>query len=148
MATFGLAAAPCVMRKTGAAKRDLSLGSCEGEAMSVGPMNPMLYSLAGSSLAQTTGTDVLRARLEALAQQSDLEAAQRTEDALGIGLTDGEDNQTNERDGDGRTPWRLGRRHPALPSEETAEEPLPDAAVSDAGSDANDERGGHLDLSG
>jgi len=116
--------------------------------MSVGPMNPMLYSLAGSSLAQTTGTDVLRARQEALAQQGDLEAAQRTEDALGIGETDGEDNQTNERDGDGRTPWRLGRRDPALPPEEIAEEPIADSAVSDAVSDASGERGGQLDLSG
>jgi hypothetical protein len=107
-------------------------------------MNPMLYSLAGTSLAQTTGTDVTRARQEALAQQADLQADQQTEDALGIGQTDGEDNQINERDADGRTPWRLGRKVPALPKEETAEEPLADPAVSAA----SDEPGGQLDLSG
>ncbi|HEY1784380.1 MAG TPA: hypothetical protein VGG30_02490 [Pirellulales bacterium] len=112
--------------------------------MSVGPMNPMLYSVAGTPLAQTASSDILRARQDAAAQQSSLEADQRTEDAQGIGQTDGEDNQTNERDADGRSPWLLGRRSPALPKEEEVEDPPLDPASADASA----ERGGHLDLSG
>ena len=111
--------------------------------MSVGPMNSVLYSVAGS-LAQTIGSDVIRARQDALAQQRALEATQQTEDASGIGQTDGEDNRANERDADGRTPWLLGRKAPALPAEEAAEDAPPDVAVSDA----SGERGGQLDLSG
>ncbi len=112
--------------------------------MSVGPTNPVAYSVAGSVLAQTTGSDVIRARQDALVQQRSLEATQQTEDALGIGQTDGEDNQTNERDADGRTPWFLGRKGPALPTEEATE----DASMEASDADASDEPGGHLDLLG
>jgi hypothetical protein len=112
--------------------------------MSVGPMNPVVISVAGTALAQAASSDVLRARQDALVQQRGLEAVQQTEDAWGIGKTDGEDNQTNERDADGRTPWLIGRQDPALPKEETAEDALPEPAVSDA----SGERGGQLDLSG
>jgi hypothetical protein len=107
-------------------------------------MNPLVISVAGTGLAQATSSDILRARQDALVQQRALEAAQQTEDAWGIGKTDGEDNQTNERDADGRTPWLLGRKAPALPKEETAEDSPPEPAVSDA----SGERGGQLDLSG
>jgi len=107
-------------------------------------MNTVLYSVAGTSLAQAASSDVLRARQDAMAQQRGLEAAQQTEDASGIGKTDGEDNQTNERDADGRTPWRLGRQEPALPKEEDADDSTPEPAIPDA----SGERGGQLDLSG
>ena len=112
--------------------------------MSVGPMNSLLYSVAGSPLAQTTGADLVRARADALAQQRTLEAEIQTEDASGIGKTDGEDNQTNERDGDGRTPWRFGRQEPALPKEETVE----DLPLLPTVADESDGPGGHIDLSG
>jgi len=116
--------------------------------MSVGPMGSVVYSVAGSGLAQTTGSDVLRARQDALVQQRALEAAQQTEDALGIGQTDGEDNQTNERDADGRSPWLLGRKGPALPKDQTAAEAAADAVPDGAVSAASGEPGGQLDLSG
>ena len=83
-----------------------------------------------------------------MVQQRSLEATQQTEDASGIGQTDGEDNQTNERDADGRTPWLLGRKGPALPQEEVAEDAPQDASPDAEASDANDEPGGHLDLLG
>ena len=112
--------------------------------MSVGPMGSLVQSVAGSSLAQTTGSDVIRARQDALVQQRTQEATQQTEDAWGIGETDGEDNRTNERDADGRTPWLLSRKGPAEPKEEKAE----DAPAEGDVSDASDEPGGHLDLLG
>ncbi len=67
---------------------------------------------AGTSLAQNSGQEVARAVQDVFVQQRGIEAAQETEDAQGIGQTDGEDNQTNERDADGRTPWMIGRRRP------------------------------------
>ena len=99
---------------------------------------------AGSSLAQTSGPDAALAHQDVFVQQRGIESAQQTEDAQGIGLTDGEDNQTNERDADGRTPWMLGRRDPALPAEEADDE---SSAAAEAG-DSSDEPGSHLDLSG
>jgi hypothetical protein len=110
--------------------------------MSVGPTASIAYSVAGGSLAQTTGPDAIRARQDAVVQQRSLEATQQTEDASGIGQTDGEDNQTNERDADGRTPWMLGRKGPAVPQDEVAEDAAQGAAASDAGD------GGHIDLVG
>jgi hypothetical protein len=116
--------------------------------MSVGSLGVVAYSVAGSSLAQTTGSDVVRARQDALVQQRSLEATQQTEDAQGIGKTDGDDNQTNERDGDGRTPWMIGRRH-----EETDEGPAEQAMAEEAleetiAAETDNGCGGQLDLSG
>lgn len=120
--------------------------------MSVGPMGPVVYSVAGSSLAQTTSSDVVRARQDAVVQQRGLEATQQTQDASGIGKTDGDDNQTNERDADGRSPWLLGRKDPGLPKEE-ADEEADEEATGDAPLEAtlpnaSSEPGSHLDLSG
>jgi hypothetical protein len=72
---------------------------------------------------------------------------------LGIGQTDGEDNQTNERDADGRTPWFLGRKGPLVPEDEVPEGEVPEeareeASADEAAADASDEPGEHLDLLG
>ena len=112
---------------------------------------------AGSSLAQASGQNTARATQDVFVQQRSLEAAQHTEDAQGIGQTDGEDNRSNERDGDGRTPWMLGRRAPVEADEEAPDEDATadaeansDEALDDQPTDAQvgDEPGSHLDLSG
>jgi hypothetical protein len=99
---------------------------------------------AGSSLAQASGPDTTLAHQDVFVQQRGIESAQQAEDAQGIGLTDGEDNQTNERDADGRTPWMLGARHPAPAADETAD----DSTAAAEPSDSSDDPGSHLDLSG
>jgi hypothetical protein len=111
--------------------------------MSIGPMGSVLFSAAGTSLAQTTGSDVVRAREDAAVQQRSVESQQLDEVAMGVGEPDADDNQTNERDADGRTPWLLGRKKPGLDGEEAADEPAPGAVVDDAS--AADE---HIDLTG
>jgi hypothetical protein len=103
---------------------------------------------AGTGLAQASGQETARAVQDVFVQQRSLEAAQQTEDAQGIGQTDGEDNRSNERDADGRTPWMLGRRAPATPEEEEAEAALAEENLQADDANASDEPGSHLDLSG
>jgi hypothetical protein len=101
-------------------------------------------SAAGSGVAQSSGSDKAVAQQDVYVQQRELEAAQETEDAQGIGQTDGDDNQTNERDADGRSPWMVGQRIDA----DEALEADADAIADEAPPDASGQRGSHLDLSG
>jgi hypothetical protein len=113
-------------------------------AQSLAAATSSAASAAGTSLAQSSGPDKAVAQQDVYVRQRALEAAQETEDAQGIGQTDGDDNQTNERDADGRTPWMIGGRPPAPAVDESAEEPAVESPVADA----SGERGSHLDLSG
>jgi hypothetical protein len=103
---------------------------------------------AGTGLAQASGQETARAVQDVFVQQRSLEAAQQTEDAQGIGQTDGEDNRSNERDGDGRTPWMLGRRAPASTDEQEADQAATDEDTLADLLAGGDEPGSHLDLSG
>jgi hypothetical protein len=78
--------------------------------MSIGPLGGLAGSAAGSPLAQTTGSDVERARQEAAAQQTRDTSNQKAETASGIGETDGEDHEAAERDADGRRIWEKQRQ--------------------------------------
>jgi hypothetical protein len=75
--------------------------------MSVGPLGGIAGSAAGSPLSQTKGSEVERARQDANSQQRRVESDQKAESAAGVGETDGENHETEERDADGRRAWEL-----------------------------------------
>ncbi len=76
--------------------------------MSIVPTSGIVVSAAGLGLAQTTGSDAIRSQQAATAQQRHVESEIRAEDTAGIAATDGEDQETNDRDADGRRPWEIG----------------------------------------
>jgi len=111
--------------------------------MSVGPMGAVPGSVAGSPLAQTSGSETERARHDAGAQQRRIQSDQKAESAAGIGETDGEDHETADRDADGRRPWE------APPEPGAAETSDPNApADPPRNKDPSGESGNLLDLTG
>lgn len=110
--------------------------------MSVGPMTSLLASAAGVPLAQQEN-EVDRAQTEKVAQQRARDSQIQAEKAAGIGETDGENHETNDRDADGRRPWELQIEHPADQSDPAA----PGRRVRKS-RDASGESGQQLDLTG
>lgn len=108
--------------------------------MSVGPMGGITNSAAGSSLAQTRGSEVNRAQQDASAQERRVHNDKKAESAAGIGETDGDDHETAERDADGRRLWER-----TVAGKQTGEEPPADQR---RGKDATGQSGSLLDLSG
>ncbi len=110
--------------------------------MSIGPAGGIVGSVAGSPLAQTQGSETERARQDAGSQQRRIENEQKAEAAAGIGETDGEDHETEQRDADGRRLWEES------PEEKAAEEGEEEASPPRQSKDASGQSGNLLDLSG
>jgi len=110
--------------------------------MSVGPMAGIPGSVAGSPLAQTSGSETERAQHDVGAQQRRIQSDQKAESAAGIGETDGEDHETADRDADGRRPWE------APPGPETPPPADQDASAPPRPQDPSGESGNLLDLTG
>jgi len=110
--------------------------------MSVGPMGAVPGSVAGSPLAQTSGSETERAQHDVGAQQRRIQSDQKAESAAGIGETDGEDHEAADRDADGRRPWE------APPGSETPAADDQDASASSRPQDPSGESGNLLDLTG
>lgn len=64
----------------------------------------------GAPLAQTRGSDVERAQHDVAGQERETRLDKSASDAAGIGATDGEDKQTEDRDADGRRLWEESAR--------------------------------------
>jgi hypothetical protein len=108
--------------------------------MSIGMLGGIAGSVAGAPLAQAKGPDVERAQQDVGAHQRRAEGQQKAESAAGIGQTD-EDQQTGERDADGRLPWQV----PARPDDGTDED---SAAGRPQANDPDGHSGSLLDLMG
>ncbi len=91
--------------------------------MSVGPMIGIAAGAAGTPLSQAKGTDIERAGQDVGATQSATRGQQKAESAAGVGEADGQDHQSDDRDADGRMPWRI----PNAPEEAAADEDAPPA---------------------
>lgn len=107
--------------------------------MSMGSLGGVGPSVIGGIAAQGA-KESQRAAREALDHERVDQADQRAADAAGIGQTDGENHQSNERDADGRRPWEI----PAGQQPSADESP----ASPQQSRDASGDRGGQLDLSG
>lgn len=111
--------------------------------MSIGSLG-IVAGAAGAPLAQTKSADVERNR-EALAnQQRQIHADTQAENAAGIGQTDGENNQTHDRDADGRMPYTYDLERKAEDGGDAAGE----ASAKPQATDPNGTSGSHLDLTG
>jgi hypothetical protein len=108
----------------------------------MGPLG-IIGSAAGTPLAQTRGSDVDRASQETESQARQAKADLKAEQASGIGQTE-EDQQTSDRDADGRRIWEVGEE-PSSDQEKEADE---QAADSPRSKDPSGDRGQQLDLSG
>lgn len=109
--------------------------------MSVGPLGGVIVSAVGTPGAQAKGADTERALQETSNQQRQVKGEARAESAAGIGETDGQDHETNERDADGRSPWKF----PARGGSSTNENGVSRAPAS---KDTTGQSGTQLDLSG
>jgi hypothetical protein len=113
-----------------------------GPSAGIMPNAGVVASAAGTGMAQASGSDAVRSRQAVANQQRQLESLAKADETAGIAKTDGEDQETNDRDADGRMPWHLGA---------VAQELQLDDAASDAphpAKDASGESGNQLDLTG
>ena len=108
--------------------------------MSVGPLGGLAGSAAGSPLAQTQGSDIEKAQQDVNAQQRQIQTEKKAESAAGIGETDGEDHETEERDADGRRIWEEASKGHNEQDDE--------AESSHPSKDASGQKGNLLDLTG
>ena len=110
--------------------------------MSVGSLGGLLGSAAGAPLSQATGSEAERAHRDGSVQQRTVDAAQQAELAAGIGTTE-QDQETGERDADGRRLWEA-------PSEKKTNNPANSESIVTArqSKDATGQSGNQLDLTG
>jgi len=109
--------------------------------MSMGPLNGIVASAAGASLAKRT-SDTQRQAKETSDRQRTTQMADHAELAAGVGQTDGEGHEAHERDADGRRLWEAPpKRHDGKQPEETDQQGNPPPGAADS-------PGAILDLSG
>jgi hypothetical protein len=75
----------------------------------IGSTGGILGSAAGAPISQATGTAAERSQRDSAEVQRRADAEAKAEQAGGIGQTE-EDEQTDERDADGRRLWERSRR--------------------------------------
>lgn len=109
--------------------------------MSIGPLS-FAGSAAATPLAQSKGSDVDRAEQETAAQQREFQHDLKAEEAAGIGQTDGEEHETEDRDADGRRLWELPAKKAVGKTE------AENADDANGSRDATGECGNQLDLTG
>jgi hypothetical protein len=110
--------------------------------MTMAPLGGIVSSAAGAPLSQTAGSETERVQKDALHQQRQTDSSQQAERAAGIGQTD-EDQQSSERDADGRRFWEA----PAKQQEKLATEEAAPTVVRQS-KDASGQSGTQLDLTG
>jgi hypothetical protein len=109
--------------------------------MSVGSLGGIIGSAAGAALSQTAGSETERAK-DSLNQTRQVEANQKAERAAGIGQTE-QDQETSERDADGRRLWEAQEKNKKGAAEGQADE----SCVRQS-RDATGQSGTKLDLTG
>ena len=109
--------------------------------MSIGPFSGIAGSAAGTSLAQTRGSEIDRIQRENTARELLTRSQQKAEMAAGIGQADGDNHQAAERDADGRRLWEFPQP-PGQPDADCEEPRRP------PDQDPTGQSGNVLDLSG
>lgn len=108
--------------------------------MSMVPMGGIVGSAAGVPLSQAAGSETERAQKDGLAVSRRTDAEWVAERAAGIGET-GKDQESSERDADGRRLWES-------PPKSGDEEAEPGAGPLRQSKDATGQCGNQLDLTG
>ncbi len=114
--------------------------------MSIGAMG-FMGGIAATPLAQTQGSEADRAAEETSSQSQQAANEAKSENAAGIGQTDGDEHGANERDADGHRllekPLRKKRATRPASSEQPAEPAVEEPQLS---RDATGQSGSQLDL--
>ena len=100
----------------------------------IGSTGGLIGSAAGAPLSQTSGSSSAGFQKEAAALDRRAATDEKAELAGGIGQTE-EDEQTDERDADGRRLWERTRRGPASPDDVAPGEPVSKDATGQAGNE-------------
>ncbi len=111
--------------------------------MNVASLGGALGSAAGAPLSQTAGSEAERAARDGSAQQRQVDANQKAELAAGIGQTQ-EDEESSERDADGRRPWEAPTKKGASDDQDASASATPVRQSKDA----TGQCGNQLDLTG
>lgn len=111
--------------------------------MSIGSVPPILNAIAGSSLAQARGTESERGQNLAAAENRQSQYAEKAERAAGVATTE-QDQETEERDADGRRMWEKSPRHGSTASDSADAAPM----APPPSRDVTGQAGNQLDLSG
>ena len=90
--------------------------------MSIGPSAGLAASVAATPLAKASSSESDRVSQEVATQQRQTVSEKKAESAAGIGETNGEDHEVEDRDADGRRLWEetpegKGQPHGDDPSE-------------------------------
>ena len=109
--------------------------------MSVGSLG-FFGSIAATPAVQR-GADAERVQQDTVRQQGEAKSDLQAEKAAGIGETDGDEHDANERDADGRRPWEIAARAKKVDAEQNAEAPPVRQSKDTTGT-----TGGQLDLTG
>ncbi|MEA1950711.1 MAG: hypothetical protein U9N87_04965 [Planctomycetota bacterium] len=110
--------------------------------MSIGPSAGLAASAAATPLAKASSSDSDRVSQEVSAQQRQTVSENKAESAAGIGETDGEDHETEDRDADGRKLWEESPEGKKQAAEDSQQETPPRVK------DVSGQSGNLLDLSG
>jgi hypothetical protein len=113
--------------------------------MSMGPLGGIVGSAAGTSLSQTAGAETERSQRDTAAQHRQIDASERSELASGIGQTE-QDQESSERDADGRRLWEAPGKRKKDSKEELAGDDA--SALSKQSKDPSGQSGTKLDLTG
>jgi len=111
--------------------------------MTMLPLGGIISSAAGAPLSQTQGSETERAQKDSLAQSRQVEAKQKADAAAGIGHTE-QDQESSERDADGRRFWEASTKQEAPPRDGEA----PSEQSTRQSKDATGQSGTKLDLTG
>lgn len=98
--------------------------------------------VAGAPLAATKGSEIERSLHASSNKDRQVQGDKKAADAAGVGSTDGQDHQTEQRDADGRRLWEAPLAE--KPAEEVNEDGTP---ILRSGKNASGDSGNQLDLS-
>ena len=108
--------------------------------MSIGSVPGLIGSAAGAPFAQSKGSEVERSQQDAGSQARKADSADKADKASGIGQTS-EDQETSERDADGRRIWEIDEQRKKHEEEEAIR-------ASRKSKDVTGLSGNQVDLSG
>ncbi|MEX2142057.1 MAG: hypothetical protein WD894_22515 [Pirellulales bacterium] len=110
--------------------------------MSVGPLG--FFGSIAATPALQRGADTERVQHDTARQQGEVKNNLLAESAAGIGETDGDEHDTNERDADGRRLWEVG----ANARQKDSVDPAIESPPLRQSKDLTGTTGAHLDLTG
>jgi hypothetical protein len=108
--------------------------------MSIGFVPGLIGSAAGAPLAQSKGSEIERSQQDAGSQKRTADSTKKADAASGIGQTS-EDQETSDRDADGRRIWEIEEQRKKYEEEEAAR-------TAHKSKDATGLSGNQVDLSG